>query len=462
MEAADTRGRQILDAMAKGFATDPPVSESQRRLMWAAASGKSKLGVPQSVGKEFANADPGGKLPERAKDMERSEWRGGLRWLLKYFVEEMDEPEHREEPEHQKQDPTHDDETKERNAAALMFLTKDGQALFLKRAGAGDHAGEWAFPGGNAEGCETPLECALREIAEETGYDCRGREDDIAAVDHSESDAGQYVTFAHMVDEPFAPKLNDEHSEHVWRPIDDPPKPTHPGVKATLDKVRKAADLAPRKATADPSEPVVSEEAARRAADAMLAMDRAPSARSYDDVGRLHVDQSNISKATVNPYFGKEIPDFEKLGLDPEKKYQLLRHPDEIAKAAHTFNNLPILIQHVPVSAEDYQPDLVVGSTGTDAEFSAPYLTNSLVIWAQPAIDEIENGNMRQLSCAYSYTCDLTPGTYEGTDYAGVMRDLVANHVSLVKEGRAGPDVMVADAAITEWESIAESIGLIA
>jgi hypothetical protein len=44
-------------------ATDPPVSEAQRRAMGAAKSGSSNLGIPQSVGKEFIEADPGGKLP---------------------------------------------------------------------------------------------------------------------------------------------------------------------------------------------------------------------------------------------------------------------------------------------------------------------------------------------------------------------------------------------------------------
>ncbi len=44
----------------------PAVSEAQRRLMFAAASKKGGAGgVPQSVGKEFANADTGGKLPEK-------------------------------------------------------------------------------------------------------------------------------------------------------------------------------------------------------------------------------------------------------------------------------------------------------------------------------------------------------------------------------------------------------------
>lgn len=43
----------------------PPVSEAQRRLMQAAAHTKGGIGgVSQKVGKEFANADKGGKLPQ--------------------------------------------------------------------------------------------------------------------------------------------------------------------------------------------------------------------------------------------------------------------------------------------------------------------------------------------------------------------------------------------------------------
>ncbi len=49
------------------YATDPPVSEAQRSAMWAAKSGNSTLGIPQSVGAEFAKADPGGSLPSKAR-----------------------------------------------------------------------------------------------------------------------------------------------------------------------------------------------------------------------------------------------------------------------------------------------------------------------------------------------------------------------------------------------------------
>jgi hypothetical protein len=35
--------------------------------MYAAAAGKSTLGIPRKVGAEFVKADSGGKLPKRVK-----------------------------------------------------------------------------------------------------------------------------------------------------------------------------------------------------------------------------------------------------------------------------------------------------------------------------------------------------------------------------------------------------------
>lgn len=45
----------------------PSTTEKQRRAMASAASGKSTIGIPKKVGKEFMKADPGGKLPKKAK-----------------------------------------------------------------------------------------------------------------------------------------------------------------------------------------------------------------------------------------------------------------------------------------------------------------------------------------------------------------------------------------------------------
>jgi hypothetical protein len=162
----------------------------------------------------------------------------------------------------------------------------------------------------------------------------------------------------------------------------------------------------------------------------------------------LHVAITNISKGNVCPYIGKEIPEYEQLGLDPKKIYKLLRHPEELARAASSFNNQPVLSEHVPVTAQDYDEKVkkfTIGSTGTDATFELPFLKNSLVIWSGKAIKAIESGDQKEISSGYHYRADMTPGTFEGEHYDGVMRDIVGNHVAIVEEGRAGPDVVVGD-----------------
>lgn len=174
-----------------------------------------------------------------------------------------------------------------------------------------------------------------------------------------------------------------------------------------------------------------------------LAQDR--SLRSYDQDGRLHVESSNISKATVNPYYGSEIPNYQQLGLDPKKVYYLLRDPEELEKAAPTFNNLPLLSKHIPVSADEPQKEVIAGTTGSDTVFKDGYLKCSLAVWDAEAIAGIESGEQVELSSAYHYTADMTAGEFEGQHYDGVMRDIVGNHVALVDVGRAGRDVVVSD-----------------
>lgn len=180
----------------------------------------------------------------------------------------------------------------------------------------------------------------------------------------------------------------------------------------------------------------------------ILAFDKG-SARTVDAQGFLHVEACNISKACVNPYWGSEIPDCEELGLDPKKVYKLFRDPAELEKGADTFNNLPLMDYHVEVSAFDLEDDKIkkkiVGSTGTRAKFVGPYLQNDLVVWTASGIEGVMTKEQTQLSSAYRYKLDMTPGEFEGEAYDGRMYDLIGNHVALVDEGRAGPDVTVKD-----------------
>jgi len=184
-----------------------------------------------------------------------------------------------------------------------------------------------------------------------------------------------------------------------------------------------------------------------------MAFDRAN--RWYDDDGRLHVARTNLSKANVCPYYGHEIPGgVDNLGLEADRVYQLLRHPDELQKAAETWNNLPLLLKHVEVTSDDHQPDLI-GGTISAPVYRHPYLQGSLTAWSDEAIAGIESGELRELSSAYRYDADMTPGEYEGVAYDGVMRNLRGNHVALVDVGRAGADVLVADSVPLELKPMA-------
>lgn len=174
-----------------------------------------------------------------------------------------------------------------------------------------------------------------------------------------------------------------------------------------------------------------------------LAFDR--TARRIDADGRLHVDRSHISKATVNPYYGREIPGFEELGLEADKIYRLFRDPVELERGAATFARLPILSEHVPVTVDAPRPDLVVGAIGSEIVFDAPYLDADLCVWEAGAIAGIETDKVRELSCAYRYVPIMEPGEFEGQPYDGRMTEIQGNHLALVEVGRAGADVVVAD-----------------
>lgn len=183
-----------------------------------------------------------------------------------------------------------------------------------------------------------------------------------------------------------------------------------------------------------------------------LALD-AQSVRRYDNNGNLHVAVSHLTKAQVRPYYGSEIIGWQRLKLEPTKVYYGYAPPEELSRpeTIESTNGIPIQLDHHPDYADDPQLKTRVGSTGTDGAFREPYLDNSLHITVENAIRRILDGSMRELSLAYSYTPDFTSGkTPEGDPYDFIMRDISANHVALVEQGRAGRDVLVQDSQLKE------------
>jgi hypothetical protein len=155
--------------------------------------------------------------------------------------------------------------------------------------------------------------------------------------------------------------------------------------------------------------------------------------------GRLHVKQANISKAAVYEDLGKDVPGWRELGLKPDKTYRTLHSPGEMAKAAPTFNGVPLTRSHGPFTAKAHDKKMVVGSTGTQAGFVYPYLQNTLVLFSREAIEDVTE-NKHELSIGYRYRVEKSPGTYQGRPYDLIARDIVGNHVAIVDRGAAGPE----------------------
>lgn len=180
------------------------------------------------------------------------------------------------------------------------------------------------------------------------------------------------------------------------------------------------------------------------AQDNCVAMDK-ESVRHFDSNGHLIVDSTIITKAAINPYYGNEIPNYEELGLIPEKIYMMLRDPEELKKGMHTLGEKQLLLKHIFVSADDPQKESIAGTIGSNLEMIGDDVKGSLTVWDQEAINLIESGKLAELSASYFYDPVMKSGTFKGQAYDGIMTNIRGNHVALVERGRIGRDALVAD-----------------
>jgi len=191
----------------------------------------------------------------------------------------------------------------------------------------------------------------------------------------------------------------------------------------------------------------------------ILAFDKA-TVRSVDDNGYLHVEKSHISKAQVAPYYGREIPGWQERGLEPDKIYHGWRSPEELEKSVSTWEGLPLQVEHHVDSAVEPQKAHRVGTVGMPAAWSEPYLDAPLVVWDQAAIDHINDGTIRELSCCYWYEPVFEAGIVDAQPFDFKMTKIRGNHVALVESGRAGHDVLVADSLPKEMTKKEAAMGL--
>lgn len=232
-------------------------SEKQRKAMYAAATGKSNIGIPKSAAKKFIKHSKDTMeapsllaLPTEKNKKEDSDIMvraGKARDKLKGLSGELAQIAHHvnalKEDQAQKVprfgieddaaepvaapplsvDPIMHDGPNGR-ASGIMFLTTEGETLLIRRGmGGGDFPGTWAVPGGHQKHGESLEECARRECEEETGLKYEGK----LEVLH---DDGQFCTYIARDVNKSDVKLNYESSGFDWCDPKNPPMPLHPGL----------------------------------------------------------------------------------------------------------------------------------------------------------------------------------------------------------------------------------------
>jgi 8-oxo-dGTP pyrophosphatase MutT (NUDIX family) len=116
---------------------------------------------------------------------------------------------------------------------ALIYSRSTHRYLFLHRTQK-RHKNSWGLVGGGVDSGETVIQALKREIQEEIGCDLSGAK--FIPLEQFTSDDQHFVyhTFLIPVEEEFIPVLNHEHSGYCWVPLDNYPKPLHPGVWRTF------------------------------------------------------------------------------------------------------------------------------------------------------------------------------------------------------------------------------------
>lgn len=172
--------------------------------------------------------------------------------------------------------------------------------------------------------------------------------------------------------------------------------------------------------------------------------------KEVDHNGYWQIKDNPISKEGVFPYYGRQIsPE-----LEPDKIYYVLRPREELKKSAETFKNVPFFNEHEMVGKGFTPADNKKehGALGEQIYEKDGTLYANIIVRTEELKDLIQHGK-KELSLGYQCTYDLTPGIWRGKKYDAVQRNLLGNHIALVKNGRMGHGVRVMDAKDSEYDA---------
>ena len=184
--------------------------------------------------------------------------------------------------------------------------------------------------------------------------------------------------------------------------------------------------------------------------EAGIAADEITTSKRQEDINKWpQIKDNPLSKVGVFPYSGAQIHG----SLIPDKIYNVYRPEEELSnqETINSFKLIPWINEHEMLGPRELgftpaEEKGVWGVIGQDVYFDKNTLTlcGNIKVFSERMKKLIEDGKI-ELSAAYRCVYELTPGVYNGIKYDAIQRNVRANHLALVTEGRMGPDVYVLD-----------------
>lgn len=160
------------------------------------------------------------------------------------------------------------------------------------------------------------------------------------------------------------------------------------------------------------------------------------------------VADARVARTGVQRYLGTEVG-------RPDLRYvDVYRSPEEVFadEAMRSFGHRPVTDDHPTesVNATNWRK-YARGQTADEVRQDGKFLRVPLMVADGETIRKIEDGK-RELSSGYS--CELEWGDGvdpDGVPYQAQQRRIRANHVAVVRAGRAGDEVRIGDSAADGW-----------
>lgn len=170
--------------------------------------------------------------------------------------------------------------------------------------------------------------------------------------------------------------------------------------------------------------------------------DKATSKRSKDSNGFLIIKDNPIAKAGVFDYLLSELK--ADINADDDRVVKVYRPFDELERIKDSFANKPIKMNHHWVGDETNTADGAIGSI-IEADEKNGYLRADLIIYNPELIEKIENGELIELSPAYTGEEISESGRFNGEAYEYKQKLGEVNHLAVVETGRSGKDLKIYD-----------------